>query len=224
MSNEEQKNPVPIVNYPSNSNKSRKDQTHKPSVSESKTTKNVEKVVTGEAKQRKIPLSRKIKETFSGEDMHSVGSYILFEVFLPQVKTMISDAASQGVERMLFGDVVSRSSSRSSGRQGYTNYNKVSSNSTGRRDERALSHRARANHDFGEVILQSRGEAEQVLERLMDLVDQYEVATVSDLYDLVGITGSFTDDKWGWADLRGARVQRQRNDYLLNLPRPEPID
>lgn len=86
-----------------------------------------------------------------------------------------------------------------------------------------LSRQARANHDFGEIILATRAEAEDVLEQLRELINQYEIATVSDLYQLVGHTGEFTDDKWGWDDLRSASIRPIRGGYLLNMPRTQPI-
>ena len=87
-----------------------------------------------------------------------------------------------------------------------------------------MSRRARASHDFDEIILASRVEAEEVIDRLFDLVSRYESATVADLYEMVGVTGNFTDDKWGWTNIRGAGVTRVRNGFLLDLPRPEPLD
>ena len=87
-----------------------------------------------------------------------------------------------------------------------------------------MSRRAKATHNFDEIILATRHEAEEVIDRLFDLISRYETATVADLYELVGEDRSYTDDKWGWTDIRGAGVQRVRNGYLLNLPRPEPLD
>jgi hypothetical protein len=95
----------------------------------------------------------------------------------------------------------------------------------GRRDEpRSISRRARATHDFDEIILPTRVEAEEVIDRMFDIVSQYETATVADLYELVGINSNYTDGKWGWSDFRGAGVSRVRNGYLLDLPRPESLD
>ena len=37
----------------------------------------------------------------------------------------------------------------------------------------------------------------------------------ADLYDLVGINGSYTDNKYGWTHLRSTDVQRVRDGYLL---------
>lgn len=206
------------MNYPGNSHKSR-DESSKVEV-----RKKVTRVTKSTPIQRKKPLGRRVAETFTGEDTRTVGQYILFDVLVPAAKAMISDAVSQGAERLLFGD--SRPTSSRSPRKGnYTPYNRVSGgrsfDSSGSRE---LSRRGRSVHDFDEIVLESRGEAEEVLERLTDLIDNYDIATVSDLYDLVGITGSFTDDKWGWTNLRGAGVRRIREGYLLELPKTSPID
>jgi hypothetical protein len=209
------------LNYPGNTHKMR--EKARPAREDKGAEKvPVEKVITGEVVQRKKPLGRKIAETFKGEDMGSVGSYVLFDVLIPAAKAMLSDAVSQGVERLFFGDA-RRSSSRSS-QTSYTSYNRMGSGSSRSDGRREVSYRSRAVHDFSEIILSSRGEAENVIDRLGDLIENYDVATVNDLYDLVGITGSFTDDKWGWADIRGASATRVREGYLLNLPKTTPID
>jgi len=207
-------------NYPANSHKSREPQ--KPA---DKDREKIKRVTVGEAVQRKRPLGRRIADTFTGDDAKSVGSYLLFDVIIPAAKAMVSDAASQGVERMLFGE--SRRASSGSGVPGRIGYNRMypgkatENSSNGRRE---LSSRARTIHNFDEVILGTRGEATEVLDCLTELVNNYDVAKVSDLYDLVGITGSYTDDKWGWYDLRGADVSRVREGYLLNLPKTSPIE
>ena len=50
------------------------------------------------------------------------------------------------------------------------------------------------------------------------------MATIGDLYDLVGMTGDFTDNKWGWDNLSRASTTRVRDGYILVLPRPVVID
>ncbi len=194
--------------------------------------KKVEQVVQTEVVRRKKPLGKRFIETFVGGDAKSVWGFVALDVLIPAAKDAIADAVSQGVERMIFGEA--RSTSRRTGRrpgEPYISYNRYSSSSsrrslTPREEPRRpeLSRRARASHDFDEIILATRVEADEVVERLYDLVSKYEVATVADLYDLVGITGNYTDDKWGWYDLRGAGVTRVRHGYLLDLPRPEPVD
>lgn len=183
----------------------------------------VNKVVKGEVIQKRKGVGHKVAETFVGDDVRSVGSYILFDVVIPAAKNMLADAASQGVERMLFGD--SRSRSRVSGRTGTNpSYGSMYRPRESRNGRREMSERSRATHDFDEIILEERGEAEEVLDQLTLLVEDYGHAKVSDLYDLVGITGNYTDDKWGWFDLRAASTSRVRQGYLLDMPKPVVLD
>lgn len=213
--------------FPSNRNVDK----HKSEVVKSE-DKKVKQVTQNEAIRRKKPLGKRVAETFVGGDAKSVWGYVAFDVLVPAAKDMFADAVSQGVERMIFGE--GRSTSRRTGRrpnEPYVSYNRYSSSKSSRRqpqqDARSrqeLSQRARTSHDFDEIILSTRVEADEVLDRLFDLVSKYETATVGDLYDLVGIETTYMDEKWGWVDLRGAGITRVRNGYLLDLPKPEPLD
>lgn len=219
-----------MENYPNNSYKAK---TAKPAKDEQEVEpKKVEKVVAGEVVRRKKPLGKRFAETFIGGDAKSVMGYVMMDVLLPAAKDTIADAVSQGIERMLFGEVRStsrRTGVRPSGSNGYVSYNRYTPNSSRipdhrREDPRNASRRARNSHNFDEIILPTRVEAEEVIDNLFQLLSKYDQATVSDLYDLVGVTGDYTDEKWGWTDIRGAGVTRIRNGYLLDLPKPEPLD
>lgn len=214
-------------NFPGNSRRTtRVTNAAEPAEKPEETKKKIDKVVEGDVVRRKKPLGKRFVETFIGGDTKGVANYIVMDVLLPAAKDTIADAFSQGIERMLFGEV--RSTSRRTGNrpgQGYTSYNRFSSSSSSRReDSRTVSRQARARHDFDEIILATRVEAEEVIERLFDLVSNYDSATVADLYELVGLSGNYTDNNWGWTDIRGAGVTRVRSGYLLDLPRPEPLD
>jgi hypothetical protein len=210
--------------FPSNS---RRDRTEPPKTE----VKKVEPVVTGEVVRRKRPLGKRLLETFIGGSARGVATYVMMDVLLPAAKDTIADAVSQGVERLIFGE--SRSTSRRTGyRPGgstssYTSYNRMSSsrpNSLARRDEEPRYSSLRGGGiDFDDIILATRVEAEEVVDRMFDMLAKYEVVTVPDLYDLLGQTVPYTQEKYGWTDLRGAGVTRITSGYLLDLPRPEQI-
>lgn len=202
------------MNYPSNSHNNKSDDSSKP-------PKKVEKVIEGEAVTRKQPLGRKILETFSGDDFGTVGNYILFEVLLPSAKNMIAEAIKEGSYRLLFGEAGRRITSGAA--RNRTNYNRVF---TVRNDNREQRQRPvqESRGGFEEIILDNRVDADNILERLTDLINDYDVATVSDLYSMVGKTADYTYDKWGWTDLRGSEVRHIREGYLIDIPRPRPID
>lgn len=191
--------------------------------------KKVEAVVTGKVKKRKESVGRRFVRQFGGDDAQSVGNFIVVDVIIPAIKDMVYDAFSQGLERTLFGSSSGggRRPSRGGGSSGNarTRYDKKY---PGRdfegNEKRHLSRRERSNHQFDSIVIESRGEAEEALEKLRGLVEQYDVATVNDLYDLVDITGDYTDEKWGWTNLRDSGVRRVRDGYLLDLPAPEYLD
>lgn len=217
--------------FPSNRHKDKQDKEPLKAAKPEEKKQKVEKVIQSDVVRRKKPLGKRFTETFVGGDAKGVWAFVALDVLVPAAKDMFADAVSQGVERMIYGEAQSRgrrTGRRPGGNEPYISYNRMSgSRRLGPPDDRSrdvMSRRARATHDFDEIILATRVEADEVLDRLYDLVGKYESATVADLYDLVGISGSYTDDKWGWVDLRGAGVVRVRNGYLLDLPKPEPLD
>lgn len=217
--------------FPANSQIARKEGAE-PSKEE---PKKVQQVTTGKVVVRKKPLGRRFLDTFVAGNAGGAWHYVLFEVVVPAFKDVMTDAISQGAEKLIFGEA--RSTSRrsgvrpASGAAGYVSYNRYSSTPAWKRDPRereepkpTISRRARASHDFDEIVLSTRAEANEVIERMYDIIGKYDQATVSDLYDLVGLSGDFTDEKWGWTKLTGAGVQRITSGYLLNLPKPEQLD
>lgn len=189
--------------------------------------KDIKRVTSGDTVRRKKSLRKQFSDTFIAGDMKTAIRYVVFDVLLPAAKDMIVDAGSSGIEKLIFGDSRRRGSTLpQAGPTGYVSYNRFSSTMGSRipAAQRVLSRQARARHDFDEIVLQSRTEAEEVIDRLFDLVSRYDSATVADLYELVGLSSTHIDNKWGWTDVRGAGVSRVREGYLLDLPEPHPLD
>lgn len=42
--------------------------------------------------------------------------------------------------------------------------------------------------------------------------------------DLVGITGSYTDNKYGWTNIRNAEIVHVRDGWMIKMPRAVAID
>jgi hypothetical protein len=195
----------------------------------SKTSKNLDKnitpVVSSGAVRRKKSLRKQFSETFVAGDARTAIRYVAFDVLLPAAKDMVVESFTQGIEKLIFGDSRRRGSTPPmAGPTGYVSYNRYSMAGRSSGPSRAISRQARARHNFDEIILDDRVEAESVVDNLFELVSRYESATVADLYELVGLSSNHTDHKWGWTDLHGAGVTRIRGGYLLDLPEPEPLE
>jgi hypothetical protein len=190
--------------------------------------KDIQRVTSSDPVRKKKSLRKQFSDTFVAGDFRGAVGYVVMDVMLPAAKDMIVEAGSQGIERLIFGETRRRGSrSPQAGPTGYVQYNRMSGPTVASRisgPARAMSRAARSRFNFDELILESRTEAEEVIDRLFDLVSRYETASVADLYELVGITSTHTDHKWGWLDLHGAGVSRIRGGYLLDLPEPEPLD
>lgn len=185
--------------------------------------KKVEKVIEGTAIQRKKPIGRRIAENFTGADAKSVGHYVLFQVVLPQLKDLIYDVGSSALQRSLFGENGTKGYSSQSRGRGYTPYNSISSSATPKQMPQNKQQTA-SSDEFGEIILEDRGAAQNVMDKMGNLIETYGMASVSDLKGSVGITGAFTDEKFGWLHMGGTDIRRiggQQPGYLLIFPRPE---
>lgn len=185
--------------------------------------KTVEKVIKGKVKQKKKSLGEKFVETFIGEEPSNIVSYILQDVIVPTIKDTIVDSVKGSVE-MLFGTRRSNNSSYRNRRTGsYVHYESSSIHRDNIRPSNQQT-RSRASHKFDDFILDTREEAEEVLSNLADLIFDYGSASVSDLYDLLGVTSSFVDNKYGWVNLTESGVSRVREGYRLNLPKTVLLD
>ena len=185
--------------------------------------KKIEKVVTGVAKAKKKSLGQKFVETFISEDVINIKSYIFNDIIIPGVKRAVVDGIINSV-CMLFGEPnpVRRTggiptASKVSYQKYYDN-NRVGVTQRDPRDAR------KTNFDYDEVVITDRGEAEDVLERMKEIISIYKIASIADLYDMVGLPDDYTHNKYGWTDLSSARVVPTRDGFVLKFPRPMPID
>lgn len=184
--------------------------------------KKVEKIITGEVINKKPPIGTRIKHIFFGGDAKNVGEYLAQDVLVPTVRNLIVDAFQKGVERMVYGETSYRAPRRTS--IGYPT--RVQYDNPMRRDPRpSLPDRGnrQVRRESNDIVLAQKQDAEHVLDKLITIIDQYEVASLADLYELIGQSAAHTDNKWGWTDLKTATIKQVRDGYLLDLPPTEEI-
>lgn len=185
--------------------------------------KKVEKVIKGEATLKKKSSTQKLAETFISEDVENVKSYVIFDVLIPALKDTLYDMITTGFGMLLGGESRGGSYRRTStnSRDSYDRYydkrnrrTKSSSRSTSIRDRRTVD----------DVILDTRGEAEEVRDVLEGIIDEYGMASVLDLKEAVGMKSVPSDSNYGWYDLNASSIARTRDGYLLKLPRVTLLD
>lgn len=201
--------------YPSNA--------HKPKNQAPKPEKKVEKVVTGHATTKKKSELRKFTDAFITEDAANVKSFIIQDVVIPAAKRIIDDVVVGSLRMILFGE------RGGSGRGGHTNASKVSYRSyyereNGRRD--SAPSRVRSGFDYDNITFETRGDAEAVLNEMEAIIEQFDMVSVADLYDLADVsTSNYSANRYGWTNLSTAKIERDREGgYFIRLPRALPLN
>ena len=197
--------------FPSNSHRSKQNATEK----------KITKVVSGTAKTRKKNEMSKIADVFVAEDMANVKDHVWMDVIVPAIKKIVVDIITDGVNMIFYGNT-GGSRDRHDSRGSRVSYSRYYDD----RDRRPSSEpRSRSRFDFEDIVFNSRGEAERVREEMENVIAEYGVVTVADMYDMADLTQPYTSNKFGWTSIRSAEAVRLRNgDYILKLPRPMPID
>ncbi len=212
------------MDYPSNSNKANNDK----KIPEKK----VEKVVTGAVISKKKSTGSKFKSVFFGGEFKGAFRYILADVLLPATRNLLVDATTKGIETIVYGESRRTQPRRAPEYSNRVQYNRPTNRGVdpferdrpfmpGSRTSKPF--RTETRQSTSDIILASREEADLVLERLIDIVDLYDVVSLADLYDLVGLPSSHTDNKWGWTYLNNGLVTQVREGFLLQLPPMEAI-
>lgn len=204
------------------------DNSHSKKKEEAETKKHIKKVVKGQVTLKKKGFGRKIQDSIIGEDVSNVQDYVVNDILIPSAKSTISDIISSivsiigdvitgGIDMALYGETRPKNKRHNGG--SYVSYNSISS----RRGPETRNNQKVKSKSYDDIILDSRGEAEEVLSNLVDLISDYGTASVADLNEMLGISGPFTDNYWGWTDLSSAYTKRVSGGYMLCLPRVESL-
>lgn len=216
-----------MTDYAGNSKKSKEEQ------SDDK-KKEIVPVVESKVVTKKKPLGRRFMETFFGGDFRSAAEYLAAEVLLPEARRIIVEMAWKGTERVVFGDSKARPRDSIYGPNTRFDYSNLGRDPRERRTSRSRGsanlpdqhsrpgvQRGRASDQ--DLVFTSREDAQRVIEALSLIIDKYEIVSVADLKELVGIPTVHTDQKWGWDRLVDVNIRQIREGYLLELPQAEPI-
>ena len=201
-----------MENLPNNSGKASPNATHE---------KRVDKVVKGEVKRRQS-FGKMVRDSFIPEDVENAGSYILSNMIVPGIRDGFFSVL-RGILDYWSGGVGGPKFTTSSGiRTQRYSYNQLYNRRNAAPPESSSTPAQRYAYD--DIVVPTIAEAEEVIAALKDIIRVYQVARVADLFDLVGVTGSYTDNNYGWPNLDRAGYQRVSGGYLLTFPKAMPID
>lgn len=177
--------------------------------------KKVEKAVKGTVKIKKNGL-KQFKNSLFAEDLSSVGKYIVSDVLVPSISKTLYDITVGAVGRIL-GQNTSSLRRSSVDRLNYTRFSDI------RERDRDDYKRTSSGYFDNDIILDRESDARAVLDAMDDILDTYKAVSVADLNEILGESGSYTDNNWGWEDLHNADIIRVRDGWCLKLPKARPI-
>lgn len=193
--------------FPGNSHKKKEQEKQK---------KEIKKIVSGKAARKKKGLVQKTAESFFSADLSEVAGYVIDDVLLPAFKKLVWEGISNGAEMLIFGEVRSKKS-----KSGFNNYGKYFREAS---SSRSRDRRSRSRGEVDDIEFDDRWEAQDVLDSALDYLEQYDEITVADIYEMAGEDYDHIDTQYGWDNLKGARVVRSRDVYILELPRPYKLE
>jgi hypothetical protein len=79
------------------------------------------------------------------------------------------------------------------------------------------------NYTYNNVILKTKKEAKEILMKLKEIFNQYGFIRVADLYDLSDVNTNYKDIRYGWTNIRNAKVLRVREGYTIKMPEIEKL-
>lgn len=207
------------VDLPSNSFKTKGD----PDLQEKRERIKAKKVIKGavvSSKQAKKSLFSSFKETFLGETLANVSSYIVHDILIPAAKSTLSEMIHGSADIMIHGERRGGYNGRREGRT-HVRYDKASYQDDNRRPE---PRRNRERNRYDDIVLERKSDAEYVIDCLVEHIREFDDVNVAFLYELVDLKPEYTDRNWGWVNLRTARVTPVKGGWLLDLPRPVLLD
>lgn len=71
-----------------------------------------------------------------------------------------------------------------------------------------------------DVLFGTETDALAVLSSMKEIIVNYGCVSIADYYDLAGVSGNvYTNTKYGWVDLKDAKVINSMDGYKISLPR-----
>lgn len=174
----------------------------------------LEKITTGNVKVKKKSIFSKIKNTFVGD--------IINDVLIPSISSAIGNTIIEGVRIVFLGG-----SSRDFDRR--SNASRVSYRSyyDNPRESRRDSYKPRPYETgciYDDIVFSDRGDAEDILRSLDDMIESYGNAPVSAYLELAGVSGDYTTNYYGWTNLKTARIVRVPDGFMIDFPKALPLD
>lgn len=176
----------------------------------------VEKIASADVSNKKT-FKNSIVNAFIKEDKETIIDYVIKDVMLPMIKDALDTAISGAIHMLLYGENVSVFKNHN-----HYNYNSVNSRAA---NKAAYTNTYKKTQDFSDIVLKNRVDAINVLDYLKERINEYDMCTIADFYESVGVSSGFMDSNYGWTNLDSAYVcQIRGGGYKIVFPKPRYLE
>lgn len=170
------------------------------------------------AKEKKRTFGERIAENFLNLDREQIRDRLLFDWLFPEIIATFDDI----LRMIFFGDRNGGPRSSRRGERGRSGYNSIYDE---RRRERERDDPTRQNFRHIKLVFYSREDAEEVLDNLRESLEESSggFVTVKELYSLADMPTNYAMTSWGWFDLEDCIITRDRDDWILEMPKAEVV-
>lgn len=213
-----------IKDFPSNSKTIKKKE-----VGKLTEKKEIKPIVDSKVLKRKKTLGEKFKNSFISDESKDVKSYIIKDVIVPYLKNMFSEIIRGSTEMILYGgetpNVLDMHRRSTTGRQGYyanrTSYNTAYNNTVRNSNAGRVTTQVKPN-GFGldEIVFTNKRDAQKVAEYMLTYLEQYDVFSLAEFFELCGMDSEWTHTKYGWSAPLEISIVQIKDGWMLDLPLP----
>ena len=171
-------------------------------------------------KEKEKGFFERIADNFLNIDYDRIKDRLLYDWLFPEVVATIGDILRMALSKD--GNPIRRRRDSKSNGGGKIPYSSISDEKSKERDR---DNPVRQNFRKIKLVFYTREDAESIIDDLRESLQESNVGcvTVRELYSLADMPTNYSMNSWGWYDLEDAIIERDGDDYILEMPKAEPI-
>lgn len=190
-------------------------------MAEESNNKKLSPVVSGSTSVTKNTDPSNLVSKFLVDGVKTAGKSMISDVLFPQCKQAVYNAIISGINVLFWGPGGMKKSTTVLGTGTKVNYagaNKAAS-------VQKVTATVKATMDPEDVTFETRMDAQNVYDTMLEVIDQYEKVSLADFLELANVANdNFTYRKYGWTNLPPADIRRLGNgSYYIRFPKMQVL-
>lgn len=164
------------------------------------------------------------KQSFFAKDFSEIGKSLWNDRIIPGVKKFVYDVFTNGLHMSLFGNGVSTTTQSPYQQVSYHAYDQIYKPAQQYGAPKPPQPQQQSVLGYDRFVFDNRGDAEQVLLQMQDIIEEYGIVRVSDFYDIIQKTPPVTAHDWGWKSVVNAKVTVCSEGFCIQFPPVKPAN